>query len=268
LSEEVWKTVPFQLTSKTLTDKLYDILMDIPGLANRVTVLPYSEREGWGLRANLESLQAQLSKWREEWQAHNPEPARLVKSTQTHQTTSLPLIDSILASSLRFQTPEQAVELLQYNSAMLYFSQLELILDGRHLDPQMVISTMESEANSILSLGNNGVTNPLLAPGEVRFPWQYWIEGLQITATMRGELSISTRVYVTFAPIAILYCFSRWLGVQQIMLPMISNEEWAEAAERELGIYDVFARVPHIEGSTNDPAHAESGRNLFINSSG
>lgn len=242
-----------------MTDKLYDVLHDIPGFAHRVTVLPYTVPEEWGLRAELASLQARLATWREEWQTCNSNSARLVERAQTHQSHSLPVIDSFLSVGLRFHTTEQAVEMLHYNAAMLYLSQLQLILDGESPDPQAVMSSMESEVDNIPAMGNLGVAPPLLPPGEVQFPWQYWIEGLRIAATIRGDLSVSTHVYVSFAPIALLYCFARRLGVHHIMLPMISREEWAEDAEGELGVYDLFAPVPYIARPSIGSGEARSG---------
>ncbi|KAH8893105.1 hypothetical protein GQ53DRAFT_123107 [Thozetella sp. PMI_491] len=239
LSEELWKTAPFQLTPKTTEDRLFDILVDIPELVERISVDSRSLLETEEITEKLRSLRSNMTCWRMEWGAFNAASTKEVRQYQYAGHFLVSPIALLLSSVLVCRSAQQAVELLYYNAAMLYLCQLECVLEGRAPDQHMNMIHAYHQVPVALGVSKGQGNQPLLLPNEVRFPWQYGMEGLRILANLRVALAACPEVYLPFAPIAILYCFARDLSIQGSVLSMISSEEWAAEAEAEFGHYCV-----------------------------
>ncbi|KEY66403.1 hypothetical protein S7711_10987 [Stachybotrys chartarum IBT 7711] len=157
--------------------------------------------------------------------------------------------------------------------------QLESLLNGSNPEHDIIRSFADFEAIHILRTLQLREEKALLLPEEVVFSWQHGLEGLRILAGFRAALPAGPELYLTFAPIAILYCFSRCLGIEQTMISMISGEAWADDAEEELGPYRLYSfetATSKLSGNVASTAPAEQGsvgnsgtyvaRQLFINS--
>ncbi|RDW58240.1 hypothetical protein BP6252_13651 [Coleophoma cylindrospora] len=260
LSEQIWKTVPFQLSSKTTEDKLFDILVDIPGLAEIITSLHRPPGEVVEVAEKLQSLRSKVIRWRGEWQLLNPQCATEAVKVSSRNMIFPPCLEEFLSTGILFQTAQQAVELLHYNSAMLYLSHLQYVLEGDSPSHRTMKSFTSHQAECLKKLSERQWSAPLLLPSEVEFQWQYGIEGLRILANIRHELSVSRGIYLVAAPIAILYCFSKYLDIKQGLLSMIGNEPWTEDEESGLARYEVTSVMASPLGSVGDPEYRSMGK--------
>ena len=255
-----------------------DMLIDIPGLAESVTTPNKTSLFDQIIIEEIDSLRQKLSHWRMEWHKLNPDCAIQEYEPRQEDLGISPFISSYLSRKISLQTAQQALELICYHSAMLFLGQLEVVLKG--LNPEQdVLHSIESyqrrPAEQRFQLRSGG----LLLPHEVEYYWQHGIQGLQILAGFRTAMLESSELYITFAPLAVLYCFSQSIGVKQTMISMISGEAWDDDAEVELGVYRLYSLgtvVSETYGDSNetseqDREHRENGgvsvaRRLFVNS--
>lgn len=222
----------------------------------------------------LESIrckQLELDHWRDEWAKLHLNSATSISISYGNQSLG-PFLESYLSSGIKMNTTQQAMELICYHSAMFLLGQLTRLLDGHSPKQDIIASIAFQEAiDSSDLLPEDG--NPLLFPDKIQMPWQHGLEGLRILAGFCGGSSSNTGLYLAFAPIWILYCFSEYLGIQQIVTSMISREDWAGDAEQELGPYRLFDLnvASSDQGNLAESHPSDDGisvaQSLFINSS-
>lgn len=271
LSRPEWKSVPFLHVQKTTEDQLMDVLLHIPGLLESTMAANQQTQDKGMLLETICCQQFQLDHWRNDWTKLNLNSA--ISIPISHGSHSLsPFLASYLSSGIRTNTTQQAIELICYHSAMFLLGQLKRLLEGHGPKQDIITSIAYHEAvNSSEVLPN--AANPLLLPDRTKMPWQHGLEGLRILAGFCGGSSSNAGLYLAFAPIGILYCFSEYLGIQQMVISMISGEDWAEDAEQEMGPYRLFSldalpseqgNVAEIDSSFDRSSVAQR---LFINNS-
>lgn len=176
------------------------------------------------------------------------------------------------SSGFRTYTTQQALELMFYYSAMLLMGQLKSLLYGRSPKQEIITFIAIHEALNFRDLLPKDFSSFLL-PNEIEFPWQNSLEGLRILASFCSGRSSDLGFYLPFALVGILYCFSEYLGIQQMVISMIGGKDWAGDAERELGPYrpyglDVAASGPRTLAAQDPSGDRTSvAKRLFINSS-
>jgi hypothetical protein len=120
IEEEPWKTIPWKHSPKTFEDRLMDILVDLPGIAERIE-LTFS-RQGDdcrpACRAKIMSHLTTLRQWRREWNAVHSHTIKTVHVEGGHD---------MLPRQLEFSSSAQAVEILLYNEALLFLTKLGAI---------------------------------------------------------------------------------------------------------------------------------------------
>lgn len=250
-----------------------DLLLHIPELLENITTFRNSPQSREELLETVRHSQLELSYWWYDWLKLNPNPATTVKLPQNDQVHQ-PFINSYMSSGLRMNTTQQAMELICYHSAMCLLGQLESVLRNRNPEQDIVASIMlRDDLNSRTLLPNQA--NALFLPREIEGPWQHGLEGLRILAGFCNDISSGPELYLAFAPLAILYCFSRYLGIQEMMLSMISGEQWMGDAEEEFRPYRldlIFPDLWVLDVSSSDQAPLSDGKitaakELFINTS-
>lgn len=261
-----------------MEDKLMDMLIDIPGLAESVTTPNKTIAFKQMIMEEIVSLRRKLSQWRMEWHRLNPDCATQKYEPRQENLDIPPLISSYLSSKITLKTAQQALELICFHSAMLFLGQLEIVLNGFNPDQDVLRSIKDHERRSA-EQKIQPQSNVLLLPHEVEYYWQDGIQALQILAGFRTSMSEGPELYITFAPLAILYCFAQSIGVKQTMISMISGEAWDDDAEVELGVYRLYSlgtAAPETSGNINETGEQDrepqenSGvavaRRLFVNS--
>lgn len=139
LEAEVWKTVPWQNAAKIFEDRVMDIFVDLPGLAENVA----SPGNWESVSAKVKVLRAALRMWRWDWHiwysstvrsVHVPvPPSGGVNGPDEIRRTALEQMPSV---QLKFDSLTQAVEILYYNVALLYLMQLEELASGGVRTPE------------------------------------------------------------------------------------------------------------------------------------
>ncbi len=263
-----------------MEDKLLDILVHIPGLVQTITASQPQKTRIRELKEELIFLRSRLTDWRIEWHKLNPDSATETNGALNDGNNIPPFAASFLSSALSFQTAQQALELICYHSTMLYLAQLEYVLEGDSPEYRILRSISNYQATFHQQIPRRQMDTPLFLPEEIQFTWQHGLEGLRILAGFRAALPANPELYLTFAPLAILYCFSRYISIHQTMISMISGEPWGEDAEEELGpyrLYDFENARSQIHGNVGSGGMAEHGsstssgtavaKQLFVNTS-
>lgn len=268
--------MPFLYVHKTMEDHLMDVLLHIPELLESIMTPHLQTLDKGNLLGKIHCHQLELNHWRNEWLKLNPNSATSIPICHSSQSLS-PFLAFYLSSGLKTNTTQQAKELICYHSAMLLFGQLKSLLDGHSPKEDIITSISIHEALNPSDLLPKEVSS-LLLPDKIKLPWQHGLEGLRILAGFGRELFSDHEFYLVFAPLGILYCFSEYLGIQQMMISMISREDWAGDAEHELGPYrlygfDVSSMGLRVNEPCNPAEEEYSGdrpfatKRLFINSS-
>ncbi|KAK0649215.1 hypothetical protein B0T16DRAFT_349842 [Cercophora newfieldiana] len=125
LEAEAWKTVPWQHTPKTFEDRIMDIFVDLPGLAQDVdSDSPETQKTA---RESISVLMGKLKTWRGEWDAchwHDVYSVPPLASHDERDGKSLTFGDNAFSGRLKFNSPTRALEILYYNACLLYLTQL------------------------------------------------------------------------------------------------------------------------------------------------
>lgn len=240
-----------------MEDKLLDVVVDLPGLAERVGSMTQTIRTSTEILGNIQVLYLRLVNWRQEWQTLHPDCARTIDRNLGNDHHQPPLIRALLSTGIELETSQQALEMLYYNSGMLYLHQIRRIIESGGLRTEDDAHLVHSQARQPrLRTAQRQQRGPLLLPADVEFPWQHGIEGLKVLSCLQGVLSAGSGAYVTFAPIGILYSFCKSLGIHKSMIAMLSSELCAEDTEAELGVYDLNGWET-LHATTNERAAAE-----------
>jgi hypothetical protein len=268
LEDTPWKTIPWRHTPKTLEDRLMDIMVHLPGLAEAVAV-PQNRP---ACLEKIKTLSTAVQDWRWAWHAANSTSVRQVR----HETTTIPphsqshtprniLLTQMSQSTLEFDTPRQALDILYYNAALLYLMQLQSTAlqpptsisphpQSQPQLPQPELLTPSDEAfirrQTLSSLSAHG--HPLLLPGQVRFRCQAAAEAFMtlecVTRLLARTDGTGAETVVTPAAIGIVYWSLRGLGMQS---GMGWGEEVVKGLMRRVGVFRAGGGCVGGSGSGN-----------------
>ena len=190
LEASSWKTIPWELTPKTFEDRLMDIIVDLPGIAEAVAV-PNNRA---ACLNKISALSAALRRWRWEWHYGNTASVRRVHDGLDDKDGRKPLIAQMLQVRLEFDSQRLALDILYYNAALLYLMQLETAARGQVPQPEML-----SPQDECYIRRQAAISNPLLLPGQVRFRCQAAAEAVttlscvtRLMATTPGRETVVT----------------------------------------------------------------------------
>ena len=192
-----------------------DIFLDLPGIAEAV-VVP-------GNRAacldEIQTLSMALQQWRGDWHAINSTSVRLVRhashdASRLHARSSI-VSETLLAATLAFDTPRLALDILFYNAALLYLTQLQTIARGNIPQPEDLSPDDERyiRRQAALSVCSG---HPLLLPSQVKFRCQPAMEAYMTLPCVTRLLATTPRMVtvVTPASLGIVY----WVLQEQLKL--------------------------------------------------
>ncbi|KAK4034379.1 hypothetical protein C8A01DRAFT_18811 [Parachaetomium inaequale] len=219
LEDEPWKTLPWQQRPKTFEDRLMDIIVDLPGVAESV-VAPHKRA---ACLDKINTLTVALQEWRWDWHAVHAASVRQVRHhaggslvEEMPDTRAPPptIVNQMLLASLEFDSPRLALDILYYNATLLYLMQLEAVARGQPSPPEPEILSREDERYIRRQAARNnsdGGGNPLLLPGQVKFHCQAAAEAF-MTLSCVTRLLATTPEKATVVPpaaIGVVYCVLR-----------------------------------------------------------
>jgi len=202
---------------------LWDIFADLPGI---VEDIPIPERRQ-DTEEKLASLFSLLQVWRWAWEGRNIGAVRQVPTQIWSDFVDTPLIGEFLSTNLEFTSLDQAVDLLNYNAALLYVMQLQQALREGTVEAK---SLGEGDFDLVRRTSRANGENPLLLPGQAVLLCQPAIEALRMVPFLSGKLLTNDekRTLVTFTPLSAVY----WT--------LMSQPEWAESMPAILSKLLVF----------------------------
>ncbi|KAI8668660.1 Zn(2)-C6 fungal-type domain-containing protein [Fusarium keratoplasticum] len=230
LEEDVWKSAPFRASHKTCMDRLYDITSSLPGLAEEVLGGRNRQPEQVvDAVAKAETLYRELRAWRYDWERINPGAATVLTVSDSSKAASSVLVRQLLGRQIRFNSLGQALEIFNYNAALVYLSRLQELLRSRtsasmHID----VAHIESQ------LRDRQTSSPLLLTNELELPCLPALEAVQQCAYLATELkpSVATN-FIALAPVGILYCALKSMGPLGELL--------------SLAVADIFSATPALD---------------------
>lgn len=187
IEQEPWKTIPWAHTPKTFEDRLMDILVDLPGIAEGLG-FESSDQDQPACRAKIMSHLKSLRQWRREWNTANSHKIRTVNVEGARDP---------LATQLEFSSSAQAVEILLYNEALLFLTKLGAIAHGEQTSSFALRMAGESRGEKLSFVPANSV-EPRIQPA---------VESLMAlkSATRLLNISDERRTVVTPGPLAAVY---------------------------------------------------------------
>ncbi|KAK4118201.1 hypothetical protein N657DRAFT_606561 [Parathielavia appendiculata] len=224
LEDIPWKTVPWRHAPRTFEDCLMDIMVHLPGIAETLAV-PQNRAS---CLDKIKTLSVALQDWRWAWHAANSASVRQVRhaasldDADSHLRPDTPiLVRHMLQTSLEFDTPRQALDILYYNVALIYLMQLEAAARGQTYPYSEVLSPAEQryirrQVAAASHQSSDGGGSPLLLPGQARFRCQAAAEAF-MTLSCATRLLATTSSMVTVVtpmPIGIMY----WVLRDQMQL--------------------------------------------------
>ncbi|KAH6854712.1 hypothetical protein B0I37DRAFT_362857 [Chaetomium sp. MPI-CAGE-AT-0009] len=217
LEDEPWKTVPWQKMQKTFEDRLVDILVDLPSIAEDV-VNPHKRA---ACLDRIHVLSVALQVWRWDWHRAHSGSVRIIqhdKSPAEKNTRKMPFVVSLmLQASLEFDSPRMAIDILYYNAALLYLMQLEAFSRGQPAQqPERLSPEDERYIRRQATEGMARDGNPLLLPGHAIFRCQAAAEAYMTLSCITRLLGTTptTETMVTPTAIGIVY----WVLREQLQL--------------------------------------------------
>ncbi|EAQ89425.1 hypothetical protein CHGG_06044 [Chaetomium globosum CBS 148.51] len=257
LEEEPWKIVPWQQVPKTFEDRLMDIIVDLPGLAEAVAD-PHKRAASLD---KIQVLSVALQVWRWDWHSVHSGSVRMVRHADNPSEPGNPemipfmvnpqkvpfLVSLIRQAHLEFESPRLALDILYYNAALLYLMQLEAVAHGQ---PPQQREHLSLEDERYVRLQGAALmvrgANPLLLPGKAKFRCQAAAEAfmtLSCTTRLLGTTPTGETV-VTPMVIGIIY----WVLREQLQLgedglaSLLSKHAFFHDAERVFEGFHVTAR--------------------------
>ncbi|KAJ6440149.1 hypothetical protein O9K51_08040 [Purpureocillium lavendulum] len=203
VQHSLWKSTPWSRSLKTTEDKLMDIVVDLPGLAEIAT----APENRTAAEDQARTLSVRLAQWRWEWDrdnAHTMHEAPVVIATGPviHHD-----IERAVAIPYGFNSVSQALEILTYNSALLYLMQIQDTL--RHSSGSSGDSSGSEHAISRSTYRRPWRTlrRHLLRPDEVATMWDVAVEALKTISYISGQLPVTSQAitFVPISPFGILY---------------------------------------------------------------
>lgn len=250
---------------KTALDSLIDILADMPGIVNDMAASeqPVSPATKASFHATVEQLRSALQAWRWRWHRLHPRAAREAPSNLKLDGVDTPVFKEQLATTIRFDTTQQALEMLTYNAGLIYLMQLEDLLDMGGA-PHNAPLTPADEAHIRAAAAARTPDAPLLLPGEARFVCQPALEAFRLIPSLyRNLVTTRDRIMVILAPLGIVYCSTRRSPelnrcMQSILsdIPFFGGGPPQELSVYELALGKAWQSAepePIPAGSTPDP---------------
>ncbi|KAK5652207.1 hypothetical protein OQA88_10704 [Cercophora sp. LCS_1] len=227
LQDDAWKSLPWQDTPKSFEDRLMDIFIELPGIAEAAAKIENRER----CLERVITLSAALGDWRRDWHAAHSDAVRRVS----------PMANGI-GSCLEFDSPRLALDILYYNAALLYLMQLGAVARGQPALQEMSAVTKESFAP--LHKKSVSQKGPLLLPDEVQFRCQPAVEALMTIPYITNALSVTSgrEMVVTPAPLGVVYSVLR--SERQLLADMdlsMPTSAIFQDAEKVLDGYSAFS---------------------------
>lgn len=220
LEDERWKIVPWLHTTKTFEDRIMDIYVDLPGLAEDAA---FPEKQE-AVMEKIKALLASLQTWRKDWDATYSNTVHLVRTPNPPDGRSINnlVLKNVLSSRLEFASPKQALEILYYNAAHLYLTNL-----AEALRQSFIHLRSKRTPRNIEPRFHNGT---LLPPNSVNSRLRPALEGLMTLSSITGLLASTEEpgTVIPPSPMAIIY-----REMQKI-------PEFEGSWEQILGRYPVF----------------------------
>ncbi|KAK4101132.1 hypothetical protein N658DRAFT_496834 [Parathielavia hyrcaniae] len=211
LEDTPWKTVPWRHAHKTFEDRLADIMIHMPGIAEALAV-PQNRPSSLD---KIKTLSAALHEWRWDWHAANSACVRRVRDAtaslnDAHLAPETPaLVRHMLRTTLEFDTPRQALDILYYNAAIIYLAQLDAAARGqRYPYPELLTSADQRYIRRYVAADDGGGSggnnsNPLLLPGQARFRCQAAAEAFTTLSCVTRLLATTPGMETVVTPSAI-----------------------------------------------------------------
>jgi len=232
IEEEPWKTIPWAHSHKTFEDRLMDILVDLPGIAEGIELI--FSRQGDdrrpACRAKIMSHLTTLRQWRREWNAAYSHTIRIVHAEGGNDT---------LPRQLEFSSSTQAVEILLYNEALLFLTKLGAIAHGEPTSSFALRMADESKREKLSFVPSDSV-EPRIEPA---------LESLMALSSATKLLNISDekRPVVTPGPLSAVY------------MTLMEDSELAGKWEQVMARYPIFDDIDIVRPSTWSLIFALSG---------
>ncbi|KAH8670906.1 hypothetical protein BX600DRAFT_537231 [Xylariales sp. PMI_506] len=265
LEEEDWKAIPWSHSPKTTTDRLVDILVDIPSLTEKVTsqskyFTPSARAE---LLIKIRSLRTSLVSWRWAWEDLYPNAAREVAIKPLVVDLGLSYVSQVMSTGIEFALPNQASEILTYNASMIKLVQLESMLyyENANLETPVSMPIERPRTKGMCDSKGEQQTSALVLPNQLSFMWQLVWEALRVLARLSRQFSVTeAKTFVSLSPIAILYCFLRGFGKQEVVVALIGYSFGLEEADKELFVHELVAAKRPKTSDSLSPVREQSCR--------
>lgn len=213
-----------------------DIFVDIPGLTFSIvsSIEPLTDERKAAADAKILEIISDLHNWRRSWENANQNAV---------SEMSLPLDDDIASSwvqdlvsrPLAANTPEQAADLLIYNSALIQLMNLQDFLQTGNRSPQPFPAHIDQ---AVLK----GPDQPLYMPEDVKYRWQPSMEGLRLMRLASNLFtSRESSVILSASPVAIIYnSLLATEGLGRIFLSAMANPNDYAMTDRELSVFRLW----------------------------
>ncbi|KOS22578.1 hypothetical protein ESCO_001704 [Escovopsis weberi] len=176
LAKASWKTVPWKFAEKTTEDRLFDILLDIPGLVEDIDVFGVDVYS----RLEIDLLIYKLHEWRLDWQSKNKDAILDVAGQFVDKFGQAPTLNDIMSQPMEFATLSQALEIFYYDAALVYLWMLRDLGSGS-------LNQIGNASSKDIAYICRVAREPLL-PGQIRFRCQPAVEAFRITRFIRKQL--------------------------------------------------------------------------------
>lgn len=142
------------------------------------------------------------------WETTNPDAGHEVCSNIKMGDIDTQVFREQLATLIKFDTTQLALEMLTYNAGLIYLLQLE-----DHLNigqPHGAPLTTEDIAYLRTVQKRKKASSPLLLPGEVKYICQPALEAFRVIPSLYKNLvTTKDRIMVILAPLGIVYCATK-----------------------------------------------------------
>lgn len=242
MEEKKWKVVPWEKLPKTALDSLIDILADMPGMVNDMAASehPISPATKASFHQKAKHMRENLEAWRWDWEIKHPGVAHEVSSNLNLDGIDTAVFKEQLSTMLRFDTTQQALEMLTYNAGLIYLMQLEDILDMG--EPHNAPLAAAEEAFIREAGAAHAATTPLLLPGEARYICQPALEAFRLIPSLyRNLVTTKDRIMVILAPLGIVYCSTKGHAELNRCMQSILNDIpfFGGGPPQELSLYEL-----------------------------
>ncbi|KAK1749786.1 hypothetical protein QBC47DRAFT_395305 [Echria macrotheca] len=211
LEGDEWKTVPWKYIPKSFEDRLMDIFVDMPGIAEDLA----RTGDAASCLGKVIELSAALRAWRRDWDAAHPGAVRVLPGNDSE------------GPCLECDPPRLALDLLYYDAAMLYAMKLEDA--GRAQTPSGHLGTSQGDQAEVV------LATPVFE--DIGPQCSAALEASMIVAWFVKSLPTSAgrETVVTPAPIGVIYSVLQGMGVSGGVNPLAPLHAMFEDAERLFG---------------------------------